>query len=138
MRRLCSATLGLVNPSVRRPAYDHSRLGVGMAHLGLGAFHRCHQAEYTDDAIEAAGGDWGVVGINLRPPTLDAALGAQDGLYARRLRDDAGVDECRIIGCIAHVVDAQEDSSKAVTALANPSVKVVTLTITEKGYCHIP
>jgi fructuronate reductase len=138
MRRLNATTLGLVNPAVRRPAYDAAKLGLGMAHLGLGAFHRCHQAEYTDDAIEAAGGDWGVVGINLRPPTLSAALGAQDGFYARRLRDDEGVDECRVIGCIVHVVDAQQDCLKAVAALADPKVKIVTLTITEKGYCHIP
>jgi fructuronate reductase len=138
VRRLGAATLASINPGVRRPGYDREKLGIGMAHLGVGAFHRCHQAEYTDDALEALGGDWGVVGVNLRAPTLADSLGAQDGLYARRLRDDSGIDECRIIGCIRGIVDAQEDSARAVAALADPRAKIVTLTITEKGYCHIP
>ena len=123
MRRLGSATLSEANSGVRRPAYDWRGVGIGMAHLGVGAFHRCHQAVYTDDMLEARGGDWGIVGVNLRPPLLAGALGVQDGLYARRLRDDSGIDECRIIGCIRQTIDAQDDSA---------------LTITEKGYCHIP
>ena len=138
MRRLGSATLGDVKAAVRRPSYDRSRIGIGMAHLGVGAFHRCHQAEYTDDLIEARGGDWGVVGVNLRPPSLADSLGGQDGLYARRLRGDSGIDECRVIGCLSGIIDAQDNSAPAIAALADPRIKVVTLTITEKGYCHIP
>ena len=138
MRRLGSATLSEANSGVRRPAYDWRGVGIGMAHLGVGAFHRCHQAEYTDDMLEARGGDWGIVGVNLRPPLLAGALGVQDGLYARRLRDDSGIDECRIIGCIRQTIDAQDDSALTIATLANPRIKVVTLTITEKGYCHIP
>jgi fructuronate reductase len=138
MRRLGATTLSEANSGVRRPAYDWRRVGVGIAHLGLGAFHRCHQAEYTDDMLEARGGDWGIVGVNLRAPLLADTLGAQDGLYTRRLRDDSGIDECRIIGCIRETVDAQDDSEPAIAALANPRIEVVTLTITEKGYCHIP
>ena len=71
--------------------------------------------------LEARGGDWGVVGVNLRAPRLAESLGAQDGLYARRLRDDSGADECRIIGCIRGIVDAQEDCAPAVAALADPA-----------------
>lgn len=138
MRWLDATTLDNVSSTVRRPAYDRGRVGVGMAHLGLGAFHRCHQAEYTDDMLEARGGDWAVVGVNLRPPALADTLGVQDGLYARRLRDDSDYDECRIIGCIRETIDAQDHSAPAVAALAHPRVKVVTLTITEKGYCHVP
>jgi fructuronate reductase len=138
MRRLGATTLGDVNSGVRIPTYERGRIGIGMVHLGLGAFHRCHQAEYTDDMLEARGGDWGVVGVNLRPPLLADALGAQNGLYARRLRDDSGIDECRIIGCIRETVDAQNDSASAITVLADSRIKVVTLTITEKGYCRIP
>ena len=136
--RLCAATLDRANPAVRRPRYDRRETGVGMAHLGVGAFHRCHQGEFTDDALEAQGGDWAVIGINLRAPRLADALGAQDGLYARRLRDGDGVDDVRIIGCLREVVDAQDESSLAIAALANPRIKIVTLTITEKGYCHVP
>jgi fructuronate reductase len=138
MRRLGATTLSEANSGVRRPAYDWRRVGIGIAHLGLGAFHRCHQAEYTDDMLEARGGDWAIVGVNLRPPPLADTLGAQSGLYTRRLRDDSGVDECRIIGCIRETIDAQDDSAPAIAALAHPRIKSVTLTITEKGYCHIP
>jgi fructuronate reductase len=138
MRRLGAETLADLNSAVRLPAYDWRKLGIGMAHLGLGAFHRCHQAEYTDDAIAARGGDWGTVGINLRPPFLRDSLRAQDGLYARRLREGTSVDECRIIGCIRETIDAQNEPTRAIAALADPRIKLVTLTITEKGYCHIP
>jgi fructuronate reductase len=138
MRRLGQMALSDVNPIVRRPAYDWRRTGIGLAHLGVGAFHCCHQAEYTDDMLEATGGDWGIVGINLRAPLLADMFGAQDGLFTRRLRDDRGIDESRIIGCLRETIDARDDSGPAVAALANPRIKVVTLTITEKGYCHIP
>jgi fructuronate reductase len=138
MRRLAATTLGDLNSGVRLPAYDWRQIGIGMAHIGIGAFHRCHQAEFTDDMLEARGGDWGVVGVNLRPPLLGSSLGAQDGLYTRRLRDDSGVDNRRIIGCLRELVDAQNDSAPAVAALADPRIRAVTLTITEKGYCHIP
>jgi fructuronate reductase len=136
--RLCAATLDRVNPAVRRPGYDRRGIGVGLAHLGVGAFHRCHQGEFTDDALEARGGDWAVVGVNLRAPRLAGTLGDQDGLYARRLRDGEGIDDVRIIGCLREIIDAEDESSAAIAALADPRIKVVTLTITEKGYCHVP
>jgi fructuronate reductase len=138
MRRLSAATLEDLRRDVRRPRYDRCEVGVGMAHIGVGAFHRCHQAEFTDDMLEARGGDWAVVGINLRPPSLSASLGSQNGLYARRLRDDSGVDECRVIGCLREIIDAQDNPAPAIAALAESRIRAVTLTITEKGYCHIP
>jgi fructuronate reductase len=108
-----------------------------MAHLGVGAFHRCHQAEFTDDALEAEFGPWGVVGINLRPPALGDMLGAQDGLYSRALREenDATV---RVIGCIRATIDAEATPEPALAALASPNIAIATLTVTEKGYCHRP
>eukprot|EP01037_Dinobryon_pediforme_P028324 gene28324-31550_t len=109
-----------------------------MAHLGVGAFHRCHQAEFTDDMLERSGGDWAVVGINLRPPLLAESLGAQGGLYLRSLRNGDDPPDRRIIGSIREVVDAQASSAPAIARLADPRIHVVTLTITEKGYCHVP
>jgi fructuronate reductase len=138
MERLGAETYKDVHPGVRRPRYDREGVGIGMAHIGLGAFHRCHQGEYTDDMLESRRANWGVVGVNLRPPSIGPMLGKQDGLYARRLRDDSGVDNVRIIGCIRRVVDAQTDVAPAIAALSDPRIKVVTLTITEKGYCHVP
>lgn len=137
MARLNTQTLASLPATVRRPAYDRSRLAIGMAHLGVGAFHRCHQAEFTDDMLEKRFGNWGVVGINLRPPALGKTLGAQDGLYSRTLRR-GGESETRIIGCIRRVIDGGDDVAAAIDALAAPNVSVVTITITEKGYCHIP
>jgi fructuronate reductase len=138
MRRLGSDAYRDLKSGIRLPNYDRRQVGVGMAHIGLGAFHRCHQAEYTDDMLESHPVDWGVVGINLRPPSIGAILGDQDGFYGRRLRDDSGLDDIRIIGCIQRVIDAQSDAAPAIAALSDPNIKVVTLTITEKGYCHIP
>src|SRR5882724_3474055 len=121
MARLGAATLALVPRAIRRPRYDRARLAIGMAHIGVGAFHRCHQAEFTDDALEAEFGPWGVVGINLRPPLLGPMLGAQDGLYSRALRQDGDVD-LRIIGCLRAVVDAVSDGEGALAALASPDI----------------
>lgn len=137
MARLGSGTLGGVPPTVRRPAYDRAALKVGMAHLGVGAFHRCHQSEFADDALEAEFGPWGEVGISIRAPRVEPTLGRQDGLYTRALRNEDEV-ELRVIGAMREVVDAQDDVERAITALADPRIAIVTMTVTEKGYCHRP
>ncbi|MDQ0391986.1 mannitol dehydrogenase family protein [Labrys monachus] len=139
MQRLTASTLHAVPADIRRPCYDRERLAVGMAHIGVGAFHRCHQADYTDDMLEARFGPWGVVGINLHPPRLAGPLGAQDGLYTRTLRE-GGRAETRVIGSIRRVIDAQDaaGAEAAIAALASPAVRAVTMTVTEKGYCHVP
>ena len=102
MARLAAATLAHLPPAIRRPRYDRAALAVGMAHLGVGAFHRCHQAEFTDDALEAEFGRWGIVGINLRPPRLGPMLGDQDGLYTRTLRRDADAERGAVIARLAY------------------------------------
>jgi fructuronate reductase len=90
-------TLGRLPAAVRRPGYDRAALRLGMAHIGVGAFHRCHQAEFTDDMLEARPDSWGVAGINLRPPVLAETLGRQYGLYTRILRSGER-PEARLIG----------------------------------------
>jgi fructuronate reductase len=137
MGRLGAASLAGLARTVRRPGYDRMRLVVGMAHLGVGAFHRCHQSEYTDDSLEAEFGPWGEIGINIRAPLLAPTLGAQDGLYTRTLRDE-GVAESRVIGCLRETLDALDDTAPAIAALAAPRISIVTMTVTEKGYCHFP
>ncbi len=132
--RLNDRSMHLVPAAVRRPAYDRAQLRISMAHVGVGAFHRCHQAEHTEDAIEAGSTECGVVGINLRPTLLVPSLGLQDGLYSRTLREGDSA-ETRVIGCIRQVVDADKDVEGAVAALASPTISVTTMTITEKGYC---
>jgi fructuronate reductase len=108
-----------------------------MAHLGVGAFHRCHQGDYTDDLLGQRFDRWGVVGINLRAPRLADTLGRQDGLYTRVLRQD-GRSDARVIGCLLQTVDSQAGPEPALAVLASPEIEVVTLTVTEKGYCHEP
>ncbi|KAA3452418.1 mannitol dehydrogenase family protein [Mesorhizobium sp. SARCC-RB16n] len=123
--------------AVQRPSYDRASLAPGMAHLGVGAFHRCHQAEYTDDLLALQFDRWGIVGINIRPPTLADTLGRQGGLYTRLTRENDHV-EARVIGSIVKVVDSQDSPDPALAVLASPDIELVTMTVTEKGYCHIP
>jgi fructuronate reductase len=139
MRRLSEGSLSALAPSVRRPDYDWRRLQVGMAHIGVGAFHRCHQADFTDDALEARFGRWGVVGINLRAPRLADLLSNQNHLYSRTLRQGAST-ETRVIASIRRSLDVEDLASAeaAIAELASPAVSVATMTVTEKGYCLVP
>lgn len=131
------ALLGRLPSEVRKPAYDRAALKPGIAHIGVGAFHRCHQAEYTDDLLANRFDRWGLVGINIRPPLLAGTLGQQSGLYTRLIRQNDEV-EARVIGSIARVVDSQDSAAPALDVLASPDIEMVTMTVTEKGYCHIP
>lgn len=135
--RLSSGTVARLAESVRRPAYDRNRAGVGIVHLGVGAFMRSHVAVYCDDALEAAGGDWAIAGVSLRRPDVRDQLAPQDGLYVVGEFDTES--ECRrLIGCIKSVHVAPEDPAAVVRLLADPRVQVVTLTVTEKGYTLDP
>lgn len=143
--RLTAATAAQLPASIQRPGYDRARLKPGILHLGDGAFHRCHQAEWTDDALALEFGDWGIVGVNLRAPDLASTLGAQSGLFCRELREDGAVTR-RLVGSeIAHhqVLDESYDPHRltlrtALEAAADPAIRLITMTVTEKGYCHIP
>lgn len=123
--------------AVARPGYDRSKVTAGIAHIGVGAFHRSHQAEFTDDLLTLGPGPWGIAGINLRPPRLSDTLGAQHGLYTR-LKLDGPRAEARVIGSILTVTDSQSDAGPALQVLTDPAIGVVTVTVTEKGYCHRP
>ena len=120
---------------VAGPAYDRKRLIPRVAHIGVGAFHRCHQAEYTDD-LAALGGDAGIVGINIRAPSLER-LSQQGGLYTRLIRQGDRV-MARVIGSIVRTVDSQHDAAPALAVLTDKATEIVTMTVTEKAYCHNP
>jgi fructuronate reductase len=102
-------------------------------HLGIGAFHRGHQAVYFDEALERGDLRWGVVGVSLRSTQVRDELAPQDGLYSLVVRDGAEA-RIRIIGAVRSVLVAPEDPATVVRLLAEPQVHVVTLTVTEKGY----
>jgi fructuronate reductase len=143
--RLGVATVDRLPSAVRRPAYARTEVGLGILHLGVGAFHRCHQAEWTDDALAERLEDWGIVGVNLRAPDIQATIGDQDGYYCRITRD-AGPDDVRLIGAIQKTISVRDPVddpqrltlSRALEQAAAPEIRIISLTVTEKGYCHIP
>jgi fructuronate reductase len=135
--RLSSATLDTLPAQIARPGYDRSAVSTGIVHLGVGAFQRAHQAMYTDAALAAGDKRWGIVGASLRSPTVRDQLRPQDWLYTVALRDASG-EALQVIGSIQDVLVAPEDPEALLRALCDPAVKVVTLTVTEKGYCHDP
>lgn len=133
MNRLGSDTLHSLAGNVRRPAYDRARLRPGIVHLGIGAFHRAHQAVFTEDAMERGGPGWGIVGVSLRSANVSHQLTPQDGLYSVCSEDGSGY-ELRVIGAVQAVLVARENLPAVLAAIADDSISIVTLTITEKGY----
>jgi len=130
------STVGRLPAAVRRPDYDVAALPVGIVHLGLGAFHRAHQAVYTDDVL-ARDPRWGICGVSLRTPRATAGLAAQDGLYAVLTKSREGT-AARVIGALREALFLGTDRARLLARFADPAVTVVTLTVTEKGYCHDP
>ncbi|WP_353184546.1 mannitol dehydrogenase family protein [Bosea sp. (in: a-proteobacteria)] len=137
MTRLSAATLASLPAAIRRPAYDRSALRPGIVHLGLGAFARGHLAEYTEDALEKRFGAWGIVGASLQRPDQRDRLKPQDGLYTLLKLAPAG-PELRVIGSVLDVLVAPEGPSALLARIASPETRIVSLTVTEKGYCHDP
>ncbi|MEO6986455.1 MAG: mannitol dehydrogenase family protein [Paralcaligenes sp.] len=117
----------------RLPGYEPSTHGVGIVHLGVGNFHKAHQAIYTDDVLARYGGDWRILGVSLRGEDAANALNPQDGLYTLLVRDPGGT-QARVVGSIAGVVAASRDPALLWTALTNEGTRIVTLTVTEKAY----
>jgi len=131
--RLDGDNLKTLPGDVALPAYNRSAVKIGVVHLGIGAFHRAHQAVVFDDALAAGDLRWGVLGASLRSPGVRDQLEPQDGLYGLVVRD--GSDESvRMIGAIKGVLVGPEDPAALVEAMASPDVHIVTLTVTEKGY----
>lgn len=133
MTRLSAATLGALPADVARPAYDRAGMRTGIIHLGIGAFHRAHQAVICDDLLAAGDRRWGITGVSLRSAAVRDQLAPQDGLYSLVERDGAE-ERVRIIGAVQQVLVAPEDPAAVIAALASPHVHLVTLTVTEKGY----
>ncbi len=133
MIRLGAATLAGVPASVRQPEYDRAALKPGIVHLGIGAFHRAHQAVFTEDAIIKSGGDWGIIGASLQRPDVPDALAAQDCLYTVETLGHAA--SYRVMGVLKRALFAPRDAAALTAALAAPATHAATLTLSEKGYC---
>ena len=119
--------------SVQAPGYDRAAQAAGIVHIGIGAFHRAHQAVYTDDAMGAGDRDWGIIGVSLRSGDVAAQLGPQDGLYTVSTRSAAGT-RLRLIGAVQKVLVAADDGQAVIDAIAAPCTHIVSFTVTEKGY----
>lgn len=132
--RLNNHTLARVNGGVQLPSYDRKSLSSGMVHLGLGNFARAHLASYVEDVLEAGDSRSGVIGVSLQRPDQRDRLAPQDGLYTALQRDGTEVRP-RIIGCLKQVLVAPEDPAAVVRVLADQTCRIVSLTVTEKGYC---
>ncbi|MCJ8140924.1 mannitol dehydrogenase family protein [Falsirhodobacter halotolerans] len=121
--------------SARAPAplgYAPEDHGVGIVHLGLGNFARAHILAYTDEALAAAGGDWRVTGVSLRGTAVADTLAPQDGRYTLLTRGAETTG--RVIGALADVIAGPDAGARALAAMAAPGCRIVSITVTEKGY----
>ncbi|MBV9465176.1 MAG: mannitol dehydrogenase family protein, partial [Solirubrobacterales bacterium] len=135
-RRLTLASLASL-PLELAPPVDPRSLRARIVHLGLGAFHRAHQALFTEDAVAATGEDWGICGVSPRSGHVVEQLAPQDGLYTVATR--AGRQESlRVVGVVRELLWARADPDRVTARIAAPATTLVTLTVTEKGYRHDP
>lgn len=136
MERLSLANLKEVvaRSGISPPQPSRDEVTTGIVHLGIGAFHRAHQAVFTSDAMAASGvTEWGIVGVTQRSPTVRSQLVPQNGLYTL-WEKGVGAASPRVMGLHTDVVAGADDPAAVAGLLASPEVRVVTLTITEKGY----
>ena len=119
------------------PAYDRQRRKIGIVHFGIGAFTRAHLAWYTDQAMERDSGHWMIAGVSLRSPTVAAQLNPQAGLYTLGVHS-GDETRLRVIGAVAEVVVAPDQPGRVVALIAAPSTRIISFTVTEKGYCRLP
>ncbi|WP_157610194.1 mannitol dehydrogenase family protein [Variovorax sp. Root434] len=143
MPHLNPDTLPSLPIDVAKPRYDRDALRAGIVHLGVGAFHRAHLAIVNEAALHASGDlRWGTVGVSLRAADTRDALQPQGGLYTLALRDAADDGSPRealqVVGNLLDVLVGPEDPQAVLERLAHPDTRIVTLTITEKGYHHDP
>ncbi len=134
--RLSTNLLPDIASTVQRPRYDRTAVTSGIVHIGLGAFHRAHQAAYIDEVL-AKYPSWGITGISLKRPDTRDALRPQDGLYTLASRQDDQASH-RIIGSVIDILYAGDGLAPILDRLAHPATRIVSLTITEKGYCLDP
>jgi fructuronate reductase len=143
MPRLNADALPRLPADVARPRYPREALRAGIVHLGVGAFHRAHLAVVNEAALHASGDlRWGTVGVSLRAADTRDALRPQGGLYTLALRDAADDGSPRealhVVGNLLDVLVAPEDPQAVLERIAHPDTRIVSLTITEKGYHHDP
>jgi len=134
---LGTATLTSLAGCLPVPAYDRSRVRPGIVHLGVGAFHRSHQAMYVDRLLELGQAqDWGICGVGVLPSDRRMAetMAAQDCLYTLVVKHADGAFEPRVVGSIVEYLLAPDDPEAVVEKMAAETTRIVSLTVTEGGY----
>lgn len=137
MHKLSNQGLAGLPPTVERPAYDRSRVTVGIVHVGVGGFHRAHQAMYVDALMNKGEAlDWGICGVGLLPgdARMRDALHSQDCLYTMMLKHPDGRYEARVIGSMVDYRFLPDDPEAVLELMAAPATRIVSLTVTEGGY----
>lgn len=135
--RLSEETLPRLPDGIERFGYDRAAQATGIVHFGIGAFHRAHQAWYTDLAMDAGDRDWMISGVSLRSPEVAEQMNPQGGLYTLCERSSEGIAP-RVIGTVREVLVASQLPDRVVDLLAAPATRIASFTITEKGYCRTP
>jgi mannitol 2-dehydrogenase len=142
---LSQANLGLIGEQTLKhgagrvpvPGYDRALVTPGVVHIGVGGFHRAHQAMYHDQLMnQGTALDWGICGVGLLPGDMKMrqALHGQNGLYTLALKHNDGAWEPRVIGSIVEYLYAPDDPEAVIERMAASSTRIVSLTITEGGY----
>jgi len=134
---LNAQTLAYWSDRLPAPAYDRDLVTPGVVHFGVGGFHRAHQAMYLDRLMnEGQALDWGICGVGVMPADrkMKEVLDAQDGLYTLVLKHSDGTYEPRVIGSIVAYLFAPDDPEAVIEEMAAPSIRIVSLTVTEGGY----
>lgn len=137
MNRLNDSTRKQLPADVQLPTYNREKLKPGIVHLGIGAFHRAHQAYYTEAVLNRFGGNWGIIGCSLRSPAVRDQLEPQNNWYTLVERSGEG-ENLQLVGAVVKTLVGPEDPALLIETMANTDIKIVSLTITEKGYCHDP
>ena len=133
--RLSKATLGRLPADVARFSYDRDAQKIGIVHFGIGAFHRAHQAWYTDSCMSAGERDWAICGVSLRSDAVSRQLSPQDGLYT--LTERSGAEAAtRAIGSVREVLVGGRDWGCILDRMGEAECRIVSFTVTEKGYAR--
>src|SRR3954451_16505331 len=137
MQPLNEKTLASLDASVTSPPYDRGRVRTGIVHIGVGGFHRSHEAVYIDRLLERGEAEeWGICGVGVLPSDRRMAevMAAQDHLYTLVVKHADGTLEARVVGSIVEYLFAPDDPEAVIEKMADPQTRIVSLTVTEGGY----
>ncbi len=135
--QLNQKNLSQIAATVSCPTYDRSKVSAGIVHIGIGGFHRAHQAYYADELLEKGGlPNWGICGVALLPfdDKIYQVLKSQDGLYTVMIKELNGSLSIKVIGSIVEYIFAPNNPLAVIKKMADPETRIISLTITEGGY----